>query len=118
MEETNNLFQQSIEVKTPVGFKIICYKRIIFVEAEGKFSIVYLDDCTTVITYHLLKWYNNTLLKPCFFRCHNSFIVNCRFVDCYNYKEILLDMNKRIPLARNRRRSFIENLRYFEAIIN
>jgi DNA-binding LytR/AlgR family response regulator len=71
MDRNNASQQQSFEVKTPDGLKVICIKHILYVEAARKCSIVYLDDLNTIITYHLLKWYGKYLLKPFFFRCHN-----------------------------------------------
>ena len=114
MDSNNALQQQSLEVKTPEGLKVICIKNILYVKAARKCSIVYLDDLNTIITYHLLKWYNKYLLNPCFFRCHNSYIVNCRFVDCFYNKTITLKDKNRIPLSRNRIRSFKKNLEYLQ----
>jgi DNA-binding LytR/AlgR family response regulator len=112
MDNTADLQQQSFEVKTPFGLKVICVKNILYVEAARKCSIVYLDGLNTLITYHLLKWYGKYLLKPCFFRCHNSYIVNCRFVDGYCNNTITLNDKNRIPLSRNRIMSFKEDLKY------
>ncbi|MDO9339837.1 MAG: LytTR family DNA-binding domain-containing protein [Bacteroidales bacterium] len=112
MDSNNSSQQLSLEVKTPAGLKVICIKNILYIEAEGKFSIMYLDDFNIIITYHLLKWYDKYLLQPYFFRCHNSYLVNCRFVDCYCNKSITLIDKNRIPLSRSRIRSFKENLKY------
>lgn len=107
VEAPNN---QHIEVKTPVGFKILCIKKILYVEASRKCSIVYLDNHEVIITYHLLKWYSNYLLEPCFFRCHNSFLVNCFFVDHYCRKIVTLKNNRKIPISQNKKFAFKENL--------
>ena len=114
MDRNNASQHQSIEVKTPDGFKVICIKNILYVEAARKCSIVYFDGLNTIITFHVLKWYEKYLLNPCFFRCHNSYIVNCRFVDCYCNKGITMKDKRRIRLSRNRIQSFMENLKYLQ----
>jgi len=118
MDRNNASQQDSIEVKTPDGLKVICIKNILYVEAAKKCSIVYLYDLKTIITYHLLKWHEKYLLNPCFFRCHNSYIVNCRFVDCHCNNCITLKDRIKIPLSRNRVRTFKENLKYLQLKLN
>jgi len=115
MDSYNISQQHSLEVKTPDGLRIICVKNILYIEASRKCSIVYFDDRSSIVTFHMLKWFDNYLLVPYFFRCHNSYIVNSRFVDCYNHKEIHLKDRIKIPLSRNRIRSFKKNLEYFTA---
>jgi two-component system, LytTR family, response regulator len=110
VEAQKNLY---IEVKTPVGFKILCIKKILFVEASRKCSIVYLDNKEVIITYHLLKWYSNYLFEPCFFRCHNSYLVNCFFVDHYCRKIVTLKNNRKIPISQKKKFAFRENLIHF-----
>jgi two-component system LytT family response regulator len=112
MDHVRPLQPLIIEVKTPDGFKILRLNSILYIEAVRKCSIVYLIDFNTIITYHMLKWYEIKLLKSDFFRCHNSYIINCRFIDCYNNKEIMLKDKKKISLSRNRVSSFKENLKY------
>jgi DNA-binding LytR/AlgR family response regulator len=105
--------KQYIEVKTPVGFKILSIRKILFVEASRKCSVVYLDNQEVIITYHLLKWFSNYLLEPCFFRCHNSYLVNCFFVDHYCRKIVTLKNNRKIPISQNKKFAFKENLIHF-----
>jgi two-component system, LytTR family, response regulator len=114
MDQVKPLQQLTIEVKTPDGFKVLRISSILYIEAAGKCSIVYLVDFNTIITYHMLKWYEIKLPKSDFFRSHVSYIINCRFIDCYNNKEITLKGKKKVSIARNRVRLFKENLRYLQ----
>ena len=106
--------KQTIEIKTPAGLKIICVKNILYVEAAGKCSIVYLIDFSTIISYQSLKWFNRYLFQPYFFRCHNSFIVNCQLIDCYWNNRIIFRDRNRIPISRNKILPFKENLKYLQ----
>lgn len=112
MDRNNVSQQQLIEVKTPEGFKVLRINSILYIEAARKCSIVHLVDFNTIITYHMLKWYEKKLMKYDFFRCHISYIINCRFIDCYNNKVIILKNKIKISLARNRVRPLKENLKY------
>ena len=103
----------SIEVKTPDGYKILGTKSILYVEAVRKCSIVHLNNNDIIITYHLLKWYDQHLLKPYFFRCHNSYLVNCQFIDTYSRTEIILESKTRIPLSKRNNGAFKINLQDF-----
>ncbi len=102
----------AIEVKTSKGYKIIDSEKTVYLEAKGKFTILHLEDHSQIITYHLLKWYTKYLFEPYYFRCHNSFIVNCSYVDCYSNKEIIMLEGSRLPLSRSKILKFKENLKY------
>lgn len=110
----NNLksnHQQIFEVKTSIGYKIIDSNNILFLEAKGKFTIIHFVDQSYIITYHLIKWYNNHLFEPYFFRCHNSYSINCSYVNCYNSKEIVMVEGTKVPLSRSRLSSLKEDLK-------
>jgi two-component system, LytTR family, response regulator len=111
MNENSIVYKQVIEIKTSNGLKIICLKNVLFIEAARKCSIIYFDDKSSIVAYHMLKWFDNYLFKPCFFRCHNSYIINCCFVDFYNNKGIILKDKQEIPLSRNKVKSFKGNLK-------
>ena len=101
------------EVKSSKGYKIVDSKEIVFLEAKGKFTIVHFADQSEIVTFHLLKWYSKISFNPCFFRCHNSYIINFSFVDSYTNKEIVLTDGSKVPLSRNKASSFKENLKSF-----
>jgi DNA-binding LytR/AlgR family response regulator len=116
MENGKSAQEQSFEVKTDSGFRILTAKDILYIQASGKFSIIFLSDQTEIIAYHLLKWFEKYLEEPLFYRCHKSFLVNCRFVDCYCNKKILLSCKKEILLSRQRIILFKENLSFLAGV--
>jgi len=105
---------QVLEIKTYRGIKYIPVIRIIYIKAEKKESVIYLNDNKVVNAKYLLKWYSDLLSPPDFFRCHNSYIINCQYVDCFCSKEIILVNNIHIPLSRNKLHSLKENLIEFQ----
>lgn len=107
------------EVKTSNGYKIIDSSSIVFLEAKGKFTIIYLDNQSNIITYHMLKWYTTHFLEPYFFRCHNSYAINTSYVDCYDSKKIVMIDGSTVPLSRRKLSALKENLiRFLEIRTN
>lgn len=110
MSIANSNETQVLEIKTAQGLKYISKNRLIYVKAENRGTMLLLNNSDRVFTKHLIKWYERFLSNPEFFRCHNSYIVNCRYFDCLCSCEIILKEQIRIPLSRNRKKSFKDNL--------
>lgn len=102
-----------IEIKCKIGIKFIQSQEILYVEAANKHSIIYTATEKRIETLHLLKWYEDKLLEPTFLRVHDSFIINCQYVDYINYKHIILIGNIKIPISRYRKCYFKNNLEKF-----
>jgi len=99
-----------LEVQTRKGTKLIPLHKIVSIKAFNKGSLINLVSSEIIETNHILKTYNKFLPEPYFFRCHNSYLVNCQFVDCYSSFEIILKGNIRIPLSRSKKQRFKVNL--------
>jgi len=102
--------KQVLEIKSAKGIKYISQNRLIYVKAENRGTILFLNNSERIFTKHLIKWYEKFLNSPEFFRCHNSYIINCKLFDCLCGNEIILKGQIRIPLSRNRKGPFRENL--------
>lgn len=103
-----------LEFYSTKGLKVLALQKIVYIESIEKGSIIYLKNLQKVQTGYILKAYANVLPEPYYFRCHNSFIVNCQYVDCFCKNKILLLNNMKLPLSRRRRNKFEENLIKFE----
>jgi DNA-binding LytR/AlgR family response regulator len=104
-----------LNVKTARGNKLINLEEILYLEAKDKHSLIYLINSVCIETHHLLKWYEDKLPVPEFCRCHHSFIVNCFYVDCTcGYSVVLEKNNIRIPVSRDRKQYYLDNLRIFQ----
>jgi DNA-binding LytR/AlgR family response regulator len=106
---TNN-GQPILEIQAARGLKLIPVRNILFIQSSKKKSIIQLYSSERIQTNYLIKAYCNCLPKPLFFRCHNSYLVNCRIVDYFSSTEIILQGNRRIPLSRRRKKEFKNNL--------
>jgi two-component system, LytTR family, response regulator len=99
-----------LEIHTEKGIKLIPLNKIIYIKAFKKGSLIHLQNSGPIKTNYLLKLFEGYLPLPYFFRCHNSYIVNCQTVDCFCSNQIILEGNKRIPLSRSKKQEFKANL--------
>lgn len=114
-----------LDIKTAKGDKIISSIEILYLEAKNKHTLIYLTDLTYIESHHLIKWFDDILLKPDFFRCHNSFIVNCLYIDFWCNNRIFLKKSiTHIPISRQKKHYFKENFEqykqklYFQSLQN
>lgn len=101
-----------LEIKTPLGVKIIKTSEIVYIIAEKKHSQVLFSDKSTLETSHSVKWYTEALIKPIFFRCHHSYIVNCLYVDCFNAEQLIMNDGSRVPFSRHKKEEFRANMKH------
>ena len=99
---TNNKIQV-LEIKTTKGLKYISLNKIVYIKAENRGTTIFMEDSEKIFTKHLIKQFEKFLIEPEFFRCHNSYLVNCRYVDCLCSHDIILKNNDRISLSRNKK---------------
>ena len=79
--------------------RVISHKQIIYCEAQGSYTKVYLDDSSDpkLLPTHLKK-IEESFPTGKFFRIHNAYIINCDFIDhiLYNEKICVLKSNGRV----------------------
>lgn len=118
MDHINKLQIEVFEVKTDNGLKIIYARNILYIKAARKFSVIYFNDGTYLIGFHMLNWFEKFLCPPCFFRCHNSYLINCYHVDSFGHSKVILKEKNKIPLSRKKMNHFRENLKQFHIMTN
>lgn len=83
---------------------------IMFCKADGKYTRFYLANGTTCMSSRNLGDYEDRILdESCFFRIHNSYIINMRFVARINKREgISCEMKNglTIPISKRRQEEF------------
>ncbi len=107
---------QVLEIHLDRGLKLISIQKIIYIEAYQKGSVIVLESLESVSTKYLLKEYLQYLPMPHFFRCHYSYIVNCRFVYCFSCGQVILPNDTRVPLSRSKKQQFKENMIEFQHV--
>ena len=103
-----------------------CSREFIIVSSERQKKKVFLDDIYyfeikgRVVDVHgpegIFTYYEqigeleNKLCDKGFFRCHKSYLVNLKYVDVYNRREVKLENGERIVIAKRRYDKFVQEV--------
>ena len=103
-----------------------CSREFIIVSSERQKKKLFLDDIYyfeikgRVVDVHgpegIFTYYEqigeleNKLCDKGFFRCHKSYLVNLKYVDVYNRREVTLENGERIVIAKRRYDKFVQEV--------
>jgi len=91
-----------ILIKSNDEIHFLSPEKIIYCEADGAYTRIYLDEKTAdykLVTTHLKK-IEETLPKNIFFRIHDAHIVNCNFIDHIKYQKRICVLNHNISIEK------------------
>ena len=99
--------QQELErlsVKTAKGIELIPLADILYLQSDKGYTTFFLENGERLLVSKVIKVYEALLPTSQFVRCHQSYLVNARYVRKY-YKEGVLELTtgERIPVAERRR---------------
>lgn len=104
MENTKSVPALLLEVRTAKGNKLIVISQILYIQSCNKHCFIYFANGGPPLETHaLLKWFEEELPAGSFCRCHDSYIVNCAFIDCICGSKFVLTNNTYIPVSRGRK---------------
>lgn len=85
---------------------------IIYVESDGNYSTLFLQNKKKIVVTKKLKEVDAILPEHYFFRIHNSFIINLNKIKAFIKNEgyVVMDSDHKIPVARQRKSDFLEKL--------
>lgn len=85
---------------------------IIYVESDGNYSTLFLQNEKKIVVTKKLKEVDAILPEHYFFRIHNSYIINLGKIKAFIKNEgyVVMDSNHKIPVARQRKSDFLEKL--------
>ena len=104
--------KKRITVNTDGKLLFLDVDDIIYVESDGNYSTLHLQDQRKIVLTKKLKEVNTILPDHYFFRIHNSFIINLNKIKEFIKNEgyVVMDSNHKIPVARQRKSDFLEKL--------
>jgi two-component system LytT family response regulator len=105
-----------LTVKTTSGLYVIDVDDIIRIEADSSYSKIYQSNGQTLMVSKPIGKLEEKLPKELFFRVHASHLINLQFVDSYRTEDggyVQLKNKDKIPVARRKKTSFIEELTHF-----
>ncbi|HEY4786139.1 MAG TPA: LytTR family DNA-binding domain-containing protein [Bacteroidales bacterium] len=92
-----------LEVKIDKGNKLINTAEVIYFGGNGKHVVMHFKDGNELDTHQLVKWYEEQLPEPMFCRCHDSFIVNCSYIECICSNKFILKGDIYIKISQKYR---------------
>jgi two-component system LytT family response regulator len=102
--------QKKITINTDGKLVFLQSDQILYVESDGNYSTIYLTDGHKIVLTKKLKEVNEILPSDCFYRIHNSYIINLNkikeFIKTDGY--IILDSNHKIPVSRQKKSDFLD----------
>lgn len=109
---TNTKNKKKITINTDGKLLFLSIEDILFVESDGNYSTIFLNDGQKVLVTKKLKEVNALLPEGDFFRIHNSYVINLlkikEFLKTDGY--VIMESNHKIPVARQRKSDFLEKL--------
>lgn len=106
--EENISKNNKIIVPTQKGLSFIPQEEVLHIEGYEGYTKIHLEDKTTLMSsYNLGKFAK--MVSTDFFKCHKSHIININKVRHFETEGYLvLDNDKRIPIARTQKKVFLE----------
>ncbi|HLP12961.1 MAG TPA: LytTR family DNA-binding domain-containing protein, partial [Flavobacteriales bacterium] len=122
MQKRLDLLKESIsteqfnKIALPVadGLLFIDVPEIIYLEAEGAYTNVWLKNGSKILVSKKIKFFEEILdSRPNFFRSHRSYVVNINYLKKYNRAEssLTLENGKTVYVARDRKQDFEKQLK-------
>ena len=102
-------FSKNIAIHGTKEIELIATENIEYLEANGKYTIIYTNDKKNKLSSKNIGAFENELNPKKFFRTHNKFIVNIDKIKKITKTANLsceLENNKSIPIAKRRQDSF------------
>jgi two-component system LytT family response regulator len=117
MENLRSGSPSRLAIPTADGMEYLNPKEIIRIEADRSYSWLYLTGNRKILVSKHLKEFQDLLSDRYFFRSHNSFLINLKYVRKFVRKEggyIEMQDGEQIPISRNRKELFLIHMSRFK----
>ena len=104
--------KEYISVKADYKVSLVKISDIVYLESEGEYVRLHLDDRSTITTLFRLKNMEAALPSEMFMRVHRSYIVNLQRIRSYVKGRVFISDSEYVPIGENYREAF---QRYIEA---
>lgn len=107
-----SLSSHKIALEIPGEIIFVSHDDILYLEADGMYTNVYLANNLKKVICKPLSYFENQLNdNHLFFRCHRSFIINLHYLDKFVKKDgdfLLMRNKKAIPISRAKKQEFLK----------
>ena len=104
--------REYISIKADYKTTLVRISDIVYLESEGEYVRLHLDNRSTITTLFRLKNMEAALPSEMFMRVHRSYIVNLQRIRSYVKGRVFISDSEYVPIGENYREAF---QRYIEA---
>ena len=97
---------EKLSISTQEGYSLIKLNEILYLEADGNYTIMHLTNNTRIVSTKNLGFFEKILIDEPFLRIHNSKIVNLTKVIRYiraEYGYVVIETGKPLSVSRSKR---------------
>ncbi|HPE83071.1 MAG: response regulator transcription factor [Aequorivita sp.] len=107
-----NQGDKKITISTDGKLIILKTDKILYCQSDGNYCTVFMENNEKIFLTKKLKYMEEKLHFPEFFRIHNSFLINLNKVKEYHKADeyVILTNNAKLPVSRQRKAYFLDNL--------
>ena len=108
MSKTRNTFEH-LAVPTNSGVVFVNFEEIKYLKADSNYTYICKKDGKKVYASKTLRYFEDLLPTDLFFRCHNSYIINIRFMDKFVKSDggyLTMSDGAKIALSRSKKKIF------------
>lgn len=102
-----------IAIRNYTSFKIIDLEDILYCKGEGRYTWIYLKNESPILSAKVLKNYEEVLPDAWFLRIHKSCLINLSYIKSYDTRNggyIIMENNQSLPIAKRRKKDFINRV--------
>jgi two-component system LytT family response regulator len=113
----NSFRHARLAIPATDGLVFINVGEILYCEASGNYTNIYMDDSRKFIVSRTLKEYEDLLEEQDFFRIHNSFLINLNSIKKYIRGEggqVVMSNDKTLDVSKMKKKGFLEKIKMKE----
>jgi len=101
-----------IALEVPKGILFVAHEDILYFEADGMYTNVFLKDGDKKLICKPLKVFVEQLNnEPLFFKCHRSYLVNLQYIQEFSRKDgyqLIMSNQKSVPISKSNKENFLK----------
>lgn len=104
---------EKIALPTLDGFTFVRISDIVYFQASGNYTELFLINDKKVLVSRQLKEYENYLSKVNFFRIHHRYLVNLKYVQSYVKRDggyVVMSNNVTLDISRRKKDAFLDRM--------
>lgn len=107
-----HVFREKIGISSMDGIEYVDTRSIIFLKADGKYTLVYLVSNQLITSSKNLKMFESILPENLFMRVHHSYLVNMSEIQRFKKEDAVLVLSDgvEIPVSKSRKDMLVRRL--------